>query len=245
MSVPAAMATKPAGTPPYLTPPNQLTRMIAKQTRPTIGVMNISSAGFMEMKVIETPASAPSSAAFGVMRADDRSEKAARHQHEALDEDPRQAGLPPLHGVPRGQLDRQHDDERDDEHVRHADPRGQRAHVRSTRLLRQPIGERRIVHGAHAHHHPRGRQDALEHQVGGHLQDVAKEAGERQQVDEDVGAEAEECVPVAGRPQDRAKCVHCHHTLLVKRTLPIEVPGMGGHREPPNASKVRHRTVAP
>ncbi len=62
------MATRPAGMPPYFTPPNQLTRMIAKQTTPTIGVMNISSAGFMEMKVMETPASAPSSAALGVMR---------------------------------------------------------------------------------------------------------------------------------------------------------------------------------
>ena len=49
------------------TPPNQLTWMIAKQTTPIAGVMNISSAGFMEMKVIDTPASAPSSAALGVI----------------------------------------------------------------------------------------------------------------------------------------------------------------------------------
>ena len=42
--------------------------MIAKQTIPTIGVRNISRAGFIEMKVMETPARAPSKAAFGVMR---------------------------------------------------------------------------------------------------------------------------------------------------------------------------------
>ena len=42
--------------------------MMAKQTRPISGVMNISSAGRIEMKVIETPASVPSSAARGVMR---------------------------------------------------------------------------------------------------------------------------------------------------------------------------------
>ena len=36
----------------YFTPPNQLTRMMAKQTRPICGVMNISSAGRIEMKVI-------------------------------------------------------------------------------------------------------------------------------------------------------------------------------------------------
>ena len=68
MSVPTAMATRPAGMPlKYRTPPNQLTRMMAKQTSPITGVMNISSAGRIEMKVIETPASVPSSAARGVI----------------------------------------------------------------------------------------------------------------------------------------------------------------------------------
>ena len=51
----------------YLKPPNQLTRMMAKQIRPIPGVMNISSAGRIEMKVIEMPASAPSKAARGVI----------------------------------------------------------------------------------------------------------------------------------------------------------------------------------
>ena len=69
ISVPAAIATSPAGIPfGYFTPPNQLTRMMAKQTSPICGVMYISSAGRIEMKVIETPASVPSSAARGVMR---------------------------------------------------------------------------------------------------------------------------------------------------------------------------------
>ncbi len=51
----------------YFTPPNQLAMMMAKQTRPICGVMNISSAGRMEMKVIDTPASVPSRAARGVI----------------------------------------------------------------------------------------------------------------------------------------------------------------------------------
>ena len=68
MIMPTAMATSPAGMPlGYLKPPNQLTRMIAKQVRPMIGVMYISSAGRMEMNVTETPASVPSSAARGVI----------------------------------------------------------------------------------------------------------------------------------------------------------------------------------
>ena len=68
MTVPTAIATRPPGTPPkYRTPPNQLARMTAKQTTPITGVVNICAAGLMEMKVIEMPASEPSSAARGVI----------------------------------------------------------------------------------------------------------------------------------------------------------------------------------
>ena len=42
--------------------------MIEKQTIPTVGVRNISRAGFIEMYVMETPARAPSNAALGVIR---------------------------------------------------------------------------------------------------------------------------------------------------------------------------------
>ncbi len=41
--------------------------MIAKQTMPMTGVRYISSAGRIEMKAIDTPASVPSSAARGVI----------------------------------------------------------------------------------------------------------------------------------------------------------------------------------
>ena len=41
---------------------------MAKQVMPITGVMNICSAGAIEMKVIDTPASVPSSAARGVIR---------------------------------------------------------------------------------------------------------------------------------------------------------------------------------
>jgi hypothetical protein len=68
MIMPTAIATRPAGTFfGYFTPPNQLTRMMAKQTSPICGVMYISSAGRIEMKVTETPASVPSKAARGVI----------------------------------------------------------------------------------------------------------------------------------------------------------------------------------
>ena len=70
--------------------------MIAKQTMPITGVMNISSAGRIEMKAIDTPASVPSSAARGVILRMIGRDEAADHQHEALDEHPGQAGLPAL-----------------------------------------------------------------------------------------------------------------------------------------------------
>ena len=68
ISVPTAIATRPAGMfMGYLKPPNQLTMMMAKQVNPITGVMKISSAGRMAMKVMETPASVPSRAARGVI----------------------------------------------------------------------------------------------------------------------------------------------------------------------------------
>jgi hypothetical protein len=68
-SVPTPIATSPAGTlPGKRTPPYQPPRMIASETRPMTGDSNISIAGFIEMKVIEIPASVPRSAARGVSR---------------------------------------------------------------------------------------------------------------------------------------------------------------------------------
>src|ERR1700674_2574669 len=64
IAMPTMMATRPAGMPMgYFTPPNQLTMMTAKQVNPITGVRNMFSAGAMEMKVMDTPASVPSRAA--------------------------------------------------------------------------------------------------------------------------------------------------------------------------------------
>ena len=70
--------------------------MIAKQTMPISGVMYMSSAGRSEMKAIDTPASAPSRAARGVILRMIGANEAAGHQHEALHEHPGEAGLPAL-----------------------------------------------------------------------------------------------------------------------------------------------------
>jgi hypothetical protein len=97
--------------------------------------MYISSAGRIAMKVTETPASVPSSAARGV-----------------------------IHGIAGLDRDRQHDHEGDDEHMRHGDARRQRADVGATGLLRQFVGEEGVIEGGETHHQAERRQDAAEHQ---------------------------------------------------------------------------------
>ena len=96
--------------------------------------------------------------------ADIRRDKAADHQNEALEEHPDQACRPALHGIAGLDRDRQHDHEGDDEHMRHADTRGQRANIAAAGFLRQPIGEPRIIEGREAHHQAEGGEDTAEHQ---------------------------------------------------------------------------------
>ncbi len=184
----------------YFTPPNQLTRMMAKQTRPICGVMYISSAGRIEMKVTETPASVPSSAARGVILRMNGAMKPPIIRIKLWKNTQTRPADQPFERIAGLDRDRQHDHEGDDEHVRHADARGQRADVVAAGLLRQPIGEIRVVEGREAHHQPERGQDAAEHETIRHLQHEAQQAREHQHVDEDVGAEAEERVPVARCP---------------------------------------------
>ena len=128
-------------------------------------------------------------------------DEAADHQDETLEEHPDEAGGPALHRIAGFQRDRQHDHERDDEHVRHTDARRQRADVVPARLQCQPIGKPRVVKGGKAHHQAERRQDAAEYERIRHLQHEAQQPGEHQHVDEDVGAEPEERIPVSWRPQ--------------------------------------------
>jgi len=71
----------------------------AKQVMPMSGVMNMSSAGRIEMKVMETPARVPRRAAARSNAANQWSDEAPDHQNEALDEDPSKAGFPSLNWV--------------------------------------------------------------------------------------------------------------------------------------------------
>ena len=175
--------------------------MIAKHTMPITGVMNISSAGRIEMNAIDTPASVPSSAARGVILRTIGAMKPPAISTKLWMNTQTSPASQPLIGIAGLERDRQHDHEHDDEHVRHADAGGQRADVGASGLLREPVREPRVVQRGQRHHQAGRGQDAPEHELVRHLEHEAQQARQHEQVDEDVGAEAEEGVPVAGRPQ--------------------------------------------
>ena len=93
------------------------------------------------MKVIDTPASVPSSAARGVILRMTGATKPPIISTKLWMNTQVRPASQPLIGSPVLQRDRQHDHEDDDEHVRHADARGQRADVVAAGLL-APAGRR-------------------------------------------------------------------------------------------------------
>ena len=155
--------------------------------------------------------------------ADIGGDEAADHQNEALEENPDEARFPALDRITGRQGDRQHDHERDDKHVRHADARRHGADVTAAGFLGQLIGEIRVVKRAQAHHQAERRQDAAKHNGVRHLDDEAQQAGQCQHVDENVGAEAEEGVPVAWRPYCRFESRRCSHLLNSPSYRQIEI----------------------
>jgi hypothetical protein len=66
-------------------------------------------------------------------------------------------------------------------------------------LIRQPG----VVERRQAQHQPDGRQDAAENDRVRHVDDVAQQAGQHQQIDQNIGAKSKQRVPVARRPEQR------------------------------------------
>src|SRR3982074_2226639 len=143
--------------------------MTAKQTRPMTGVITICAPGRIEMKVIEMPASEPSSAARGVIL----------RMYGAIKPPPISTKLctntqvRPASQACTGSL----------VVIRIGSmitntttnmcgtvaPDGGRAALGAAVLLAQPIGEPGVIHRAQAQHQPGGGQDAAEHQFVRHL----------------------------------------------------------------------------
>jgi hypothetical protein len=139
-------------------------------------------------------------------RADERAEE---HDH-ADDEAPREPGLPGEPGVLRREVHRQHDHEHHDEHVRHARPVGHRRDVGAPLLLRQLVGEVRVVQVPERQRDAERRQDPPEHDVVGQLDHEQAEPGQHDHVQDDVREEAKEAVPVPGHPPPHRRCAVRH-----------------------------------
>ena len=135
---------------------------------------------------------------------DRRPDKGAQQHNEPDDETPHQPRLPRQHRVLGLQIDRQHDQKDDDEHVRHGGAIRHRRHVAAVLALAQPPGQIRVIEIAERQRDAEGRQDAAIDDVAGHLDDTEAQPGQHDNVEQDVGEQTEKPVPVARHPPARA-----------------------------------------
>ena len=187
----------------------------------------MSSAGRIEMKVMDTPASVPSRAARGVTWRMNGAMKPPIIRMKLWKNTQTSPACQPLTGSPVlsaigsmitkvtmnmwGTLI----------------PEGSAQTSSRPVDLGETIGEPGVVHRAQEQHQPDRGQDASEHQRVGHLEHEAQQRRQREHVDEDVGAEAEEGVPVAGRPYLRAKSRIRHCVLLTFDCERADADGFG------------------
>ena len=136
ITVPTSTAARPPGSPRAASRRRvQLTSTMPSETKAIHGTSQIWNAGRIEMKAIEMPASVPSIAARGVNLRMVGPTKAPISTMTPMMKAQARPGLPGQDRVVGLQVDRQHDHEDDDEHVRHARPVGHRRHVAAALLL--------------------------------------------------------------------------------------------------------------
>jgi len=144
-----------------------------------------------------------------------RSDESAEQHDDADDEAPNEAGLPGQHRVLRLQIDRQHNQEDDDEHVRHARPVGHCRHIAAPLAFGQPPGKVGVVEVAERQRDAERRQDAAVDDAGRQVDDVQAQPGQHNDVEDDVGEQTEEAVPVARNPPARrGNLSGVHHVVL-------------------------------
>ena len=130
--------------------------------------------------------------------------------------------MPGEHRVLGLQVHRQHDQEHDDEHVRHAGAVRHRRDVAAAFGLAELPREVRIEQVAERQRDAERRQDAAEHRVGGQLDDAEAEAGQDDDVEQDVGEQAEEAVPVARHPERDFTCAVPSYSCFLSSLLSID-----------------------
>jgi hypothetical protein len=135
-----------------------------------------------------------------------RADECAEQDDDADDEAPREPADPRDHRVLCLEVDREHHQEDDDEHVRHARPVRHRGDVAAAFLLAELPREVRVEEVAERQRDAERRQDAAEHGVGGKLDDAEAQPRQHDHVQQHVGEQAEEAVQVARHPQARHVC---------------------------------------
>ena len=136
-----------------------------------------------------------------------RPDEGAEQDDDADDEAPGESAVPGEHRVLGLQVHRQHDQEHDDEHVRHAGAVRHRGHVAAALGLAELPCEIGVEQVAQRQGDSQRGQDAPEYRIGGQLNDPQAEAGQDDHVEQYVGEQAEEAVPVPGNPQPYRTCV--------------------------------------
>ena len=210
--MPTITAASPPGRPPgRRTLAVQLIRMMPSATKAIQGTSHIWNTGRIEMNAIEMPASVPSIAARGVylrmVGPTNTPSSTITPMMNAQASPACQARI----GSLVLQVDRQHDQEDDDEHVRHARAVGHRGDVAAPLGLGEAPGEVGVVEVADRQRDAERRQDAPEHDVLGQLDHAERQPGQHDDVEQDVGEQPEERVPVARHPEPgraRTSVVH-------------------------------------
>ncbi len=109
--------------------------------------------------------------------------------------------MPRPDGVVGLQVDRQHHAEDDDEHVRHARAVGQGRHVRAVLVPPELSRQVGVVEIAEREGDAERRQDPPEDDVLGELDHPEHQPRQHEDVQDNVGEQAEEGVPVARYPE--------------------------------------------
>jgi hypothetical protein len=87
----------------------------------------------------------------------------------------------------------------------------------ATLVLGEPPGEIGVVEIAEWQRDPKRRQDTAVDDVGRQVDDMQAQPGQHDDVEDDVGEQTEETVPIAGNPPARGVGRGIHRLLLIKR----------------------------
>ncbi len=103
----------------------------------------------------------------------------------------------------RLQIDRQHDQEDDDKHVRHARPIRHRRYIVAPVVLGEPPSEVGVVQIAERQCDAESRKDPAIDDIRRQVDDMQTKSGQHYDVQNDIGEQTKKPVPIARDPPAR------------------------------------------